>query len=91
MVSFFTQRRKDAERFDYCYLMTQQSRLKYLCDSAPLHELSKFNSVRSNKSIYAVTTLSRCESWGICATIALPISREEVAAGEGALQTWMEF
>lgn len=41
--------------------------------------------------IYAVTTLSRCESWGISATSALPISREDVAAGDGALQTWMEF
>lgn len=41
----------------------------------------------NNYDIYAVTTLSRCESWGISATSALPISREDVAAGEGALQT----
>lgn len=41
----------------------------------------------NNYNIYAVTTLSRCENWGISATSALPISREDVAAGEGALQT----
>lgn len=44
-----------------------------------------------NIDIYAVTTLFRCASWGISATSALPISREDVAAGDGALQTWMEF
>jgi hypothetical protein len=33
------------------------------------------------------TKLCKCVGSGICLTIALPISKEEVAAGEGALQT----
>ncbi len=48
-------------------------------------------SDRRSASPHKLTTVLRCNGWGIWATIALPISREDVAAGEGALQTWTEF
>jgi hypothetical protein len=36
---------------------------------------------------YYPTKLCKCVGSGICLTMAFPISKEEVAAGEGALQT----
>ena len=59
-----------------------------LCASAPLRVSEAGRSLIKKCSLfYEETKLCKWVGSGICLTIALPISKEEVAAGEGALQT----